>query len=127
MSIKKFGDIQVVRASALAQMEELSLLSAPIIVRWSSLSKPVKDPVDDFLLLFLTSLPFPQKKKIVDLLMSEMSRDGEYVDAETFNGRLVEFHKLMAQVVHWNLDDFFTYIDNAHKSDLSKLNKIEEA
>lgn len=124
MGIKNFGKYKVVRASALAQMEVLSLLSSHVIVNWGRQSKPIDNPVDDFLLLFVTALPFAQKQKMVELLMSEVSdSDGVYVDIESFNGKMMEWHKLIAQVLYWNLDDFFTYIDTVHRADLSKLNQ----
>lgn len=122
MATKKLNGYTVVRASALAQMEVLSILSPTLIAHWSRLSRPVDNPVNDFLLMFVTGLPFPQKQRIVELLMSELSdNQGGYVDIETFNGKMMEWHRLIAEVLHWNLDDFFTYIDTEHRSGLSKL------
>lgn len=118
-SIKDFKGVKVVRASALAQSEVLSLLSAPVIAHLTQVKEPINNFVDEFLLLFVIGMPFERKQRIVSLLMSDMKdKDGIYVDVETFNGRMVEFHKMLADVIHWNLHDFFTYIGEEHKKDL---------
>ena len=122
MASKVFKNITCVRASALAQMEVLSIITGNVISHWSNMSEPVDDPAETFLLPFVLGLPFVHKQKLVDLLMSDLTdKEGVYVDIESFNGDMMEWHRLMAQVLYWNLNDFFTYIDSAHRSDLAKL------
>lgn len=122
MATKKIKGYTIVRASALAQMEVLSVISANVMSRWMLCQEPVDKPVDNFLLPLVISLPFSQKQRLIELLMSNITdKDGVYADIENFNEKMVEWHELIAEVLYWNLNDFFTYIDTAHRSDLSNL------
>lgn len=112
----------VQRASAISQSEALSLLSPRIISHWSQIQEPVNNAVEDFLLFFTTALPFEHKKKLHDLFLKDITKDGIYVDIETFVGEMMLYHEVLAEAIYWNLNDFFTYMDSVHRKDLSKRN-----
>ena len=126
MSTKKtFGKFTIVRASAISQSEVLSLLSANITATWASLDHFKREEVAEKILLpMMFSLPVNIKVKLHDLLMQQayIKSDQVNLDIEYFQGKMVEYHRLLAQLVFWNLDDFFTFIANALDAD----NKTEE-
>lgn len=117
MSIKKtFGKYTIVRASALAQSEVLSLLSANVTAKWAQLDHISKEQVAEKILLpMMFSLPVGVKVKIHELLIQQAFKgtDSINLDIEYFQGNMVEYHRLLAQLVFWNLDDFFTFIASA--------------
>ena len=120
---KLFKEYKVVRASALAQAEVLSLLSPSIIQRWSMINEPVVDVVEEFLLLYTIGLPFEIKKKLHTLLLSGMTKDDVYADIKDFSGEMMKYHEILAEVIEWNLSDFFTYMDSVHRKGLKQAEK----
>ena len=128
MSVQKnFGQYTIVRASALAQSEVLSLLSATIAERWASMPITSREKVaNDVLLPMMFSLPVHVKVKLHNLLIPQASKGGTPInlDIEYFQGKMVEYHRLLADLVFWNLDDFFTYIANVLNED--QLTTTEE-
>lgn len=131
MSVQKnFGQYTIVRASALAQSEVLSLLSATIAERWASMPSTSREKVaNDVLLPMMFSMPIHIKVKLHNLLIPQASKGGTPInlDIEYFQGKMVEYHRLLADLVFWNLDDFFTYIANVLNEDQTTATTKEEA
>lgn len=112
----------------MSQAEVLSILSPSIIQRWSMLNAPVINVVEEFLLLYVIGLPYDIKTKLHTLLLSGMTKDeGVFVDIKDFSGKMMEYHEIIAESIKWNLDDFFTYMDNVHRKEIKAVEAGKKA
>lgn len=127
--VKQFAiggkNYNVKRTSAAQQSEVLSMMAAPITLRWAAKSEAVDNFTNDIVVPMLLSMDYQTKTYIADILLSKVMHDGKDVSINDFDGRMIEYHILLAQVLHWNLDDFFTYIANAHAADLKAVETNE--
>lgn len=101
--------VDVAMASAVRQDELLGLLAQRLIVG-SSIARS-KDAVlnENSVLIMMMTLPVETKEK-VSALLTEKAIDTESktpVSVKDFGGRMVEWNRFLAQLVMWNLGDFF--------------------
>jgi len=103
----------VARASAVAQDEVFSLLTQPLTQRLAMAAKNQKssEPDEAVLVFMMMALPYQLKEKIDGLIMSRISIAGrdDFVSIRDFDGKVMEYNKLRAKVLRWNLEGFFTY------------------
>lgn len=121
----------VARASAEQQDEILSMLTTDIVQRLEALAstsaaagQPYDKPyTDDFGFNFFNSLPFNMKKRFDELLLSQMTRQGEQMrlTVRDFDGKLMTLNKLRGEALVWNLLPFFEYWANGIKEALDDL------
>lgn len=128
----------VARASAEQQDEILSMLTTDIVQRLEALAstaaaagQPYDKPyADDFGFNFFNSLPFNMKKRFDELLLSQMTRQGEQMrlTVRDFDGKLMTLNKLRGEVLVWNLLPFFEYWAGGIKEALDALQaKLKKA
>lgn len=116
----------VVRASAIQQDEILSMLNAPLAERLAALGIG-EVPEEDFVLNFVTALPFHAKQQFDSLLLSRVTKHGSesMLSIRDFDGQLFELNQLRAKVLMWNLAPFFTYWASVIKKSLDEAKKAE--
>ena len=122
-SVKQFtvGDVtySVARASAIDQDAILSLLTSPITERWAVLRQrgDVSD-VESMIMPMFMAMPQSIKQPVSGMLMKKAFIAGEQsaVDIKAFSGRMVEYNTLLAKILIWNLDDFFTWLAGVSES-----------
>ena len=107
-----------VMASAVKQDELLSLLSVTILDRALAAAAGGSELGDDVLVPMLLSLPYDIKSRVTGILMHKVVLHGGQtpVGVDSFQGRMIEYNTLLAQLLRWNLSDFFTWLDSALKS-----------
>lgn len=117
------GQYNVARASAIAQDEVLSLLTQGLIQRLA-VSEAGK-PVDENMILFMfLAMSFETKKRIDALLLSKVFRhSAEQVTQNELPA--MEWNKLRAKVLIWNLEDFFTFWANESAKDVEQTNQAQ--
>lgn len=101
----------VARASAVQQDEVLSILTQALVVKLADAAQKGVDSSDDLIFTTMMSLPYQVKEKLDSLLMTRITISGNqsFIGISDFDGKVMDFNRLRAQVLKWNLDDFFTY------------------
>lgn len=104
-------------ASAVQQDELLSLLSATLIERAINAAKSDVDMGDKILVPFFMSMPQQVKRQVVSLLATTVMVHGteSLVSVNDFSGKMVEWNTLLSQLLQWNLEGFFGWLDSAVK------------
>lgn len=109
----------VVMASAVKQDELLSLLTTPIMERaYGAARKGV--PMDDAVLVpMFMAMPHTVKHQVAAILMNQVAIVGgnTLVTVDNFAGKMVEYNTLLAQILRFNLSDFFDWLSNAVAAD----------
>lgn len=115
-SVKTFDiggeQYNVARASAVAQDEVLSLLTQSLVSRLVAAGQDGTSVDEDVVLFMCMAMPFETKKKLDSLILSRVARNGESgrnLSAADFDGKIMEYNKLRAQVLLWNLQGFFAF------------------
>lgn len=112
----KGGSFNVARASALAQDELLSLLTQPLIQRLSA-GEPGK-PVDEDVIFFMfLAMPHQAKLKIDELMLDRVFKKGTEQQATLADVGAMDWNRLRARALLWNLEGFFTYWADASAKD----------
>jgi len=111
------GDSQysVAQAPALKQKQLMLLIGAKIAFN----SAASKSGIDrDLLLGALLSMPENTFDEISTIVLYKTCKVGDdtIVDVGSFQGGMLHYFQLVAEAIKLNLDDFFTYLDNANKS-----------
>lgn len=101
----------VARASAVQQDEVLSLLTQALIQRLVAAGDAGIEADESVLFAMVMAMPFALKNKLDGLLMSRIVKSGSDnpISIKDFDGKVMEFNRLRAKVLMWNLDGFFTY------------------
>lgn len=97
-------------ASAISQDEMLSLVGLTFLERMFS-QDATRSPEEVMLPVFLT-MNHNVKKRCVEILTEKLFIDGQAdvrVSVKDFQGNLIEWNKLLAQLTAWNFEDFFTW------------------
>lgn len=105
------GDKVVVAAmaSAVRQDELLSIIAAPIFQSFAvAAQQGIPVNVKSIALRLMTFKP-EDKARIVDILTEKAVLQGTQirVSQKDFQGHMVEWNTLLAELLRWNLDDFF--------------------
>lgn len=101
-----------VMASAVKQDELLSLLTGTIIERGLAAMRLGGELDDRILVPMFMSLPHDIKTRAAAILMHKVVINGGSVPVtvESFAGQMVNYNTLLAQLLQWNLADFFTWL-----------------
>ena len=109
------GTYNVARASAIAQDEILSLLTAGLVQRLAVAEKADAD--EDMIMFMFMAMPFAQKQTIDRLLLTKVFKQGDTVPVMLDNMPVMDLNRLRAKALIWNLADFFTYWASAREKD----------
>lgn len=117
--IKSFtvGDCtyNAVMASAADQDKLMSELSAALIERAVAMARQGLTIGDNVLVPMFMAMSYERKVKVASILMGNAKVNGSdvKVDIEHFRTRIVQYNQLLAELLRWNLGDFFTYLVDA--------------
>jgi len=112
----KGGAYNVARASAVAQDELLSLLTQPLVQRLSA-AEPGK-PVDEDVIFFMfLAMPYPAKVKIDELMLGRVFKNGTQQQVTLAEAEAMDWNRLRAKALIWNLEGFFTFWADASAKD----------
>lgn len=112
----KGGSYNVARASAVAQDELLSLLTQALIQRLSA-ADPGK-PVDEDVIFFMfLAMPHEAKLKIDELMLDRVFKKGTQQQVTINESDAMDWNRLRAKTLLWNLEGFFTYWADASTRD----------
>lgn len=131
MSVKAFtvGGTQynAAMASAVDQDRLLSLLSAGLIERSMTAASIGKDLDDSILVPMFMAMPQAAKTQAASMLMGKVVLNGttQPVTAGDFGGKMVQYNQLLAELLRWNLGDFFDWLRAAHAEE--KHRQVEVA
>lgn len=101
--------------SALEQDEVLSLMSAEIIQRAFVAARSNVEMGEQLLTTMFMSMNTSVKRRVADVLLSKalVSGTNTRINVADFQGKMVDYNKLLAQLTLWNYEDFFTYLSDA--------------
>lgn len=110
--------VNAAMASAVQQDELLSLLSANLLSRAVSAAQMGEGMGEQILIPMFMSMPQQLKKQVVVLLTQKVMVSGTEtpVTVNDFGGKMVEWNTLLSQLILWNLEGFFIWLENAVKS-----------
>lgn len=106
-----------VMASAIQQDELLSLLTASIMQRGLQAALSDSDMGDSILVPMFMAMPQEIKRQVADKLLHKTVVNGgkDLITIENFNGKMIEYNKLLSQLLQWNLADFFIWLGSVLK------------
>ena len=118
-------EVEGFQASALKQDELLSLLTPRLVQTFLNAGKLGADVSTKSLSIMLMSLPHDTKAKIADLLTEKIFiKDQKIrVSVKDFQGQMVAWNTLLAELLVWNLSDFFDLL----RSDLQSVTQETKA
>lgn len=99
-------------ASAVDQDKLLSLLTGAIIERAMVAAKSGFEIDDAVLVPMFMAMNHALKCQVAELLMGKVVVNGtdRAVSVSDFGGKMVEYNSLLAQLLRWNLSDFFDWL-----------------
>ena len=115
MNVRSFtiGDnvFNATMASAVKQDELLGLLSAKIFLGFEVASRKGETLGEKEIMVMLMTLPSDVKSKIASILTEKVFLSGTQipVSVKDFQGKMVDWNRLLAQLLQWNLSDFFDF------------------
>lgn len=116
MTVKSFtiGGVQynAAMASAVDQDKLLSLLSAAVIERGLVAARSGIELDDKVLAPMFMAMPQAMKAQVTELLMGRVAINGSdrVVTVQDFGGKMVQYNQLLAELLRWNLSDFFAWL-----------------
>lgn len=114
-------------ATAVEQDELMSLLSGALIERGVAMARAGEELGDEVLVPMFMSMNQTTKKRVSEILMRPVSLDGtRKVELKDFQNRLVEYNKLLAELLRWNLSDFFDYLRDVLSAAQQSSHRTEE-
>lgn len=108
--------IDVAMASAVKQDELLGLLAQRLFVGAGQAKRIGTELSEDIVLLMMVGLPADIKAKVSAILTEKafvVGANPTPISIEDFNGKIVEWNRLLAKLVLWNLGDFFDLLRSA--------------
>lgn len=99
-------------ATAVQQDELLGLIAAPVIERFIAMAKRQEDVGVVLLSSMFMAMNKAQKDKIAGILMARVFINGTQtpVTVNDFGGKVVQYNQLLAELLRWNLADFFDWL-----------------
>lgn len=122
MSVKSFtvGGVQynAAMASAVDQDRLMSLLSAAVLERFATAAAAGLEVDENVLCSMFMSMRQEAKAQAVQMLMGRVLINGteRTVSVADFGGRMVQYNQLLAELLRWNLSDFFDWLPSAAKN-----------
>lgn len=115
----KGGSYNVARASAVAQDELLSLLTQALIQRLAS-STAGKSVNEETIFAMFLAMPHAVKLKIDELMLDRVYKKGTQQQVTLNECDVMDWNRLRAKVLLWNLEGFFTYWADASAKDAAQ-------
>lgn len=121
MSVKPFtiGGVQynAAMASAIDQDRLMSLLSAAVLERFATAAGAGLDIDEKVLSAMFMSMRQDIKTQVAQMLMARVLINGteRSVSVADFSGKMVQYNQLLAELLRWNLSDFFDWLPSAEK------------
>ncbi|MFA7943092.1 hypothetical protein ACEK06_11585 [Pseudomonas brenneri] len=121
MSVKTFtiGGVQynAAMASAVDQDRLMSLLSAAVLERFATAARAGIDADENILCSMFMSMRQDIKAQVAQALMTRVFINGteRAVSVADFGGKMVQYNQLLAELLRWNLTDFFDWLPSAEK------------
>lgn len=121
MSVKPFtiGGVQynAAMASAVDQDRLMSLLSAAVLERFATAAQADVEVDEKVLSMMLMSMRQEVKSQVAQMLMGKVLINGTErpVTVSDFGGKMVQYNQLLAELLRWNLSDFFDWLPSAVK------------
>jgi hypothetical protein len=121
MSVKPFtiGGVQynAAMASAVDQDRMMSLLSAAILERFVTAASAGLEVDDQILCSMFMSMRQDVKAQVAQMLMARVLINGteRSVAVADFGGKMVQYNQLLAELLRWNLSDFFDWLPSGAK------------
>lgn len=121
MSVKPFtiGGVQynAAMASAVDQDRLMSLLSGAVLERFATAAQAGIEVDDQVLCSMFMSMRQDVKGQVVQFLMTRVFINGteRAVTVADFGGKMVQYNQLLAELLRWNLSDFFDWLPSGEK------------
>lgn len=121
MSVKPFtiGGMQynAAMASAVDQDRLMSLLSGAVLERFATAAQAGIEVDDQVLCSMFMSMRQDVKAQVVQILMTRVFINGteRAVTVADFGGKMVQYNQLLAELLRWNLSDFFDWLPSGVK------------
>lgn len=121
MSLKSFqiGSLTINAAmpTALEQDEVLSLIGADVIQRAALMARNGESVGEQMLTSMFVAMPTQIKQRVSAKLLSKavVAGTNTQVNIADFQGKMVQYNTLLAQLTLWNFDDFFIWLGDAVK------------
>lgn len=121
MSVKAFtiGGVQynAAMASAVDQDRLMSLLSAAVLERFATAAQASLEVDEKVLSMMFMSMRQDVKSQVAQMIMAKVVVNGtdRPVTVADFGGRMVQYNQLLAELLRWNLSDFFDWLPSAVK------------
>jgi hypothetical protein len=112
-----------VMLSAVQQDELLSLLTSTIMQRGLNATINNVELGDSVLMPMFMSMPQDIKTQVANKLMYKIAVNGgkELVTIHNFMGDMVNYNKLLSQLLLWNLADFFDWLHGVLESEKTPM------
>lgn len=121
MSVKPFtiGGVQynAAMASAVDQDRLMSLLSGAVLERFATAAQAGIEVDDKVICSMFMSMRQDAKAQAVQILMTRVFINGteRTVTVADFGGKMVQYNQLLAELLRWNLSDFFDWLPSGAK------------
>ncbi|EMB3069423.1 hypothetical protein ACTBD1_005867 [Pseudomonas aeruginosa] len=122
MSVKSFtiGGVQynAAMASAVNQDRLMSLLSVAVLERFATAAAAGLEVDENVLCSMFMSMRQEAKAQAAQMLMGRVLINGteRTVSVADFGGRMVQYNQLLAELLRWNLSDFFDWLPSAARN-----------
>lgn len=110
--------VNAAMATALEQDEVLSLISSEVIHRASVAARNDIAFGEQVMVSMFLSMPSQAKQRVASILLGRCFVTGteRKISVAEFQGKMVDYNTLLAQLTLWNFEDFFTYLSDAVKN-----------
>lgn len=121
MSVKPFtiggAQYNAAMASAVDQDRLMSLLSGAVLERFATAAQAGIEVDDQVLCSMFMSMRQDVKAQVVQILMTRVFINGteRAVTVADFGGKMVHYNQLLAELLRWNLSDFFDWLPSGAK------------
>lgn len=121
MSVKPFtiGGVQynAAMASAVDQDRLMSLLSGAVLERFATAAGAGLEVDDQMLCAMFMSMRQDVKAQVAQMIMARVLINGteRTVTVADFGGKMVQYNQLLAELLRWNLSDFFDWLPSGAK------------
>ncbi|UQI33095.1 hypothetical protein M3M50_10840 [Pseudomonas bijieensis] len=121
MSVKAFtiGGVQynAAMASAVDQDRLMSLLSGAVLERFATAARADLEIDGNVLCSMFMSMRQDVKAQVASVLMGKVLINGTErpVTVADFGGKMVQYNQLLAELLRWNLSDFFDWLPSGEK------------
>ena len=121
MSVKPFtiggAQYNAAMASAVDQDRLMSLLSGAVLERFATAAQAGIEVDDQVLCSMFMSMRQDVKAQVVQILMTRVFINGteRSITVADFGGKMVHYNQLLAELLRWNLSDFFDWLPSGGK------------